>query len=136
VPVRHFPWALASEVAALETFDVGLMPLTDDPWARGKGGYKILQYMAVGIPTVASPVGINAEMVRPGVTGFLAGDQETWVTALEALVLAAELRARLGAQARECAVERYSLAHAAPILLDALFPGRPAAAMAVPRIAS
>lgn len=135
VPVRHVPWTLASEVAALETLNVGVMPLTDDPWARGKGGYKILQYMAMGIPTVASPVGINAEMVRPGVTGFLAADQETWVTALEALIVDAELRARIGAQARACAVERYSLAHAAPVLLDALFPARPPAAVAAPRVA-
>jgi glycosyltransferase involved in cell wall biosynthesis len=127
VPVRQVPWSLESEVAALATFDLGLMPLTDDPWARGKGGYKILQYMAMGIPTVASPVGLNGELVRDGVTGFLATDSEGWVRALDALVTDAEARRRMGAAARAEAVARYSLEHYAPIWLRALGAPVPAA---------
>lgn len=120
VTVLQFPWSLDGELAALSTFDVGVMPLTNDPWSRGKGGYKILQYMAMGIPTVASPVGVNAEIVQDGVTGFLAADVDAWVRALETLVTSAALRQRMGAAARADAVARYSLAHEAPRWIDAL----------------
>jgi glycosyltransferase involved in cell wall biosynthesis len=124
VAVRSIPWDLATEVEALATFDVGLMPLTDDPWARGKGGYKILQYMAMGIPTVASPVGINREMIRHGQTGFLAADGEAWIRALDTLLLDRALRLRLGEAARADALARYSLDHYAPAFVDALVRGR------------
>ena len=124
VAVRSIPWELATEVQALATFDVGLMPLTDDPWARGKGGYKILQYMAMGIPTVASPVGINVEMLRHGKTGFLASDVDEWTRALDTLILDRALRRGLGEAARADALARYSLEHYAPAFVDALVRGR------------
>jgi glycosyltransferase involved in cell wall biosynthesis len=123
VAVRSIPWDLATEVDALATFDVGLMPLTDDRWARGKGGYKILQYMAMGIPTVASPVGINVEMLRHGKTGFLAADVDDWIRALDTLILDRALRLQLGEAARADALARYSLAHYAPAFVDALTGG-------------
>lgn len=137
VTVRSIPWELATEVEALATFDVGLMPLTDDPWARGKGGYKILQYMAMGIPTVASPVGINTEMLRHGKTGFLAADVDGWIRALDTLVLDRALRLALGEAARADALARYSLQHYAPAFIDALVrgttrPSPPAAPAATP----
>ena len=133
VPVRAFAWDLATEVEALGTFDVGLMPLTDDPWARGKGGYKILQYMAMGIPTVASPVGINSEMLRHGQTGFLAGDVDGWIAALDTLILDRARRLEMGQAARADALARYSLEHYAPAFIHALvragaLPARPSAA--------
>ena len=115
VSVRHVPWTLDGEVDALATFDVGLMPLTDDPWSRGKGGYKILQYMAMGVPTVASPVGINAELVRDGITGLLATSEDGWRRALDVLVADAAARRRMGAAARVEAVTRYSLGYYAPL---------------------
>lgn len=124
VAVRSVPWDLETEVAALASFDVGLMPLTDDPWARGKGGYKILQYMAMGIPTVASPVGINAEMLRHGKTGFLAGNVDAWIQALDTLILDRGLRLAVGEAARADALARYSLEHYAPSFVDALVGGR------------
>ena len=96
------------------------MPLTDDEWARGKGGYKILQYMAMGIPTVASPVGINSEMVEQGITGYLASDAGQWVEAIERLVVDPDLRRRMGEAARARALSRYSLEHYAPELIVAL----------------
>ncbi|MBI4635718.1 MAG: glycosyltransferase family 4 protein [Candidatus Rokubacteria bacterium] len=132
VRVRHVPWTLDGEVDALGTFDIGLMPLTDDAWARGKGGYKILQYMAMGIPTVASPVGINRRMLRDGETGVLASGADEWVAALDRLVTDAPARRRMGASAREDAVARYSLEHYAPAFLQALRPGggQPAASSA------
>jgi glycosyltransferase involved in cell wall biosynthesis len=122
VPVRHIPWTLATEVEALGTFDVGLMPLTEDPWARGKGGYKILQYMAMGIPTVASPVGINSELVRDGETGRLAADVVAWTAALDGLAGDAAARHRMGVAARADAVARYSIEHYAPSFIDGLVP--------------
>jgi hypothetical protein len=124
VAVRSMPWNLPTEVDALATFDVGLMPLTDDPWTRGKGGYKILQYMAMGIPTVASPVGINAEMLRHGTTGFLAADVGDWIRALDTLILDRARRREMGQAARADALARYSLQHYAPAFVEALVRGR------------
>jgi len=120
VPVRSFAWELATEVDALGSFDVGLMPLTDDAWSRGKGGYKVLQYMAMAIPTVASPVGINTEMLRDGQTGFLAADTEGWVAALDALILDRARRLTMGDAARADVQARYSLEHYAPTFVEAL----------------
>lgn len=120
VAVTHTPWALETEVDALATFDIGLMPLTDDPWSRGKGGYKILQYMAMGIPTVASSVGINANLVQDGVTGFLADEPGTWLCALDSLAGDPDLRVRMGNAARTAALNRHSLEYHAPSLVRAL----------------
>jgi glycosyltransferase involved in cell wall biosynthesis len=125
VTVTQTPWALETEVDALATFDIGLMPLTDDPWSRGKGGYKILQYMAMGIPTVASSVGVNAELVQDGVTGFLADVPSAWLCALDRLVGDAGLRARMGSAARAAVLSRHSLEHHAPSLVRALVPASP-----------
>jgi glycosyltransferase involved in cell wall biosynthesis len=133
VMVRHFTWTLDTEVRDLAAFDIGLMPLTDDPWSRGKGGYKILQYMALGIPTVASPVGINVDLVTDGETGLLAADERQWTEALDRLVSDAPLRTALGRRARAEAVARFSLAHYAPIFVDHLLPSgaHPAAALRI-----
>lgn len=120
VDVRRTSWTLETEVDALATFDIGLMPLTDDGWSRGKGGYKILQYMAMGIPTVASPVGINCDMVEDGVTGFLASDAGQWRSALEQLIVDPARRQAIGACARRRAIERYSLERYVPTILRAL----------------
>jgi glycosyltransferase involved in cell wall biosynthesis len=120
VPVARHPWTLETESGLLAAFDIGLMPLPDDPWTRGKGGYKILQYMAVGAPTVCSPVGINAAMVVDGVTGFHAVDEERWYDRLKRLVDDADLRRRMGAAARKRAEEVYSFETDAPILFEAL----------------
>jgi len=122
VPVTHTKWTLAGEVDALATFDVGLMPLTDDPWSRGKGGYKILQYMAMGIPTIASPVGVNQQLVDHGVTGYLADGEAAWVDALDRLVTDDQLRRRMGETARRVALARHSVNHHAPALVRALAP--------------
>lgn len=101
-------WAEEREVADVQGFDVGIMPLPDDPWSRGKCGFKLIQYMACGKPVVASPVGVNADIVAPG-TGLLAGGGEEWKAALERLISCSQLRAELGAAARERAVKEYSL---------------------------
>jgi len=84
------------------------MPLLDDEWSKGKGGYKILQYMAMGIPCVASPVGVNKEIIKDGASGFLATTQDEWVEKLSSLIGDRALRLRMGREGREIAREQYS----------------------------
>ncbi|WEN42119.1 hypothetical protein CKCBHOJB_01704 [Thauera sp. GDN1] len=88
-------------------FDVGIMPLPDEPWARGKCGFKLIQYMACGLPVVASPVGVNAEIVEDGANGFLARDAGEWVVALVRLKGDAGLGGRLGKAGRKKVEARY-----------------------------
>ncbi len=110
-------WRLDAEVSWLSTFDIGIMPLTDDPWTRGKAGYKLLQYMSMGIPPVASPVGFNQELIQDGVNGFLANSQEDWVKKLSLLIENAQLRKTIGEQARATIEQKYSLHKAEEKLL-------------------
>ncbi len=112
--LRAVPWSAATEVAELRALDVGLMPLPDDEWARGKCGMKALQYMALEIPPVVSPVGLNATLVEHDVTGLHARDDDAWVAALERLLREPELRARLGAAARLTVERGYTAALHAP----------------------
>jgi glycosyltransferase involved in cell wall biosynthesis len=120
IPVENVPWSLAHEVANLRSLDIGLMPLDDDPWTRGKCGYKALQYMAVGIPVVCSPVGMNAEIVTEGETGLLAADLASWERQLSRLVESPGLRQQLGAAGQRAALRQYSLGRMAPRLADLL----------------
>jgi glycosyltransferase involved in cell wall biosynthesis len=100
MPVEQRPWSRETEVADLVTSDVGLAPLTDDPFTRGKCAFKILQYQAAGLPVVASPVGVNEQYVRDGVTGFLARDLSQWADRLAALIVNPDLRLALGRAGR------------------------------------
>lgn len=120
VTVRATAWSEATEIADLSRFDIGLMPLADDEWTRYKCGLKAIQYLASGIPAVVSPVGVNAEIVRPGVEGFCATSTGQWHDALAALLDDPELRTRLGAAGRQTVAERYSVASQLPRLVRAL----------------
>jgi len=102
-------WRPETEVQDLAEFDVGLMPLPDDAWSRGKCGLKGLQYMALGIPPVMSPVGVNSKIVDDGENGFLAGSPDDWVEKLSMLLESADLRARLGRAARRTVEREYSV---------------------------
>ncbi|HET8833280.1 MAG TPA: glycosyltransferase family 4 protein [Gemmatimonadales bacterium] len=110
------PWAEATEASDILAFDVGIMPLDDTEWERGKCGYKLLQYMAAGRPVVASPVGVNPEIVDPGVTGFLAATPDEWRTALARLRDDPALRIRMGEAGRRRLEAGYSLDLAEPRL--------------------
>lgn len=104
----HFvilPWQEETESAAVSHFDIGVMPLSDDLWSQGKSGFKIVQCMAAGRPVIASPVGVNRQLVRHGDTGILADSPGEWGGALDLLLGDAGLRARMGAAARRI-VER------------------------------
>lgn len=103
------PWTEDTEVSLIQSMDIGVMPLPDTPWARGKCGYKLIQYMACGLPVIASPVGVNKDIVEHGVNGFLAETDEEWRSAVETLLSDAELRRRMGAAGRKKVEESYSL---------------------------
>ena len=102
-------WNIDSEVADLQEFDIGLMPMPDDPWTRGKGGYKLLQYMATGLPVLTSPVGVNQQIVEDGRHGFWARTSAEWLACLERLVADGDLRRRMGRQGRQRVEEVYAL---------------------------
>lgn len=116
VPLEILPWEESSEVRRLQQFDVGIMPLPDAPWERGKCGFKLIQYMACGLPVVASPVGVNREIVEPGVNGFLADTPQDWRQALTRLREDADLCRRLGQAGRQTVEARYALQMTGPRL--------------------
>ncbi|MBI5598493.1 MAG: glycosyltransferase family 4 protein [Deltaproteobacteria bacterium] len=131
MPVVKKQWNWDEEISDLHSFDVGLMPLTDDAWSRGKCGFKLLQCMAVGVASVASPVGVNSEIIRDGVNGFLAAKDNDWIRCLGLLIKDASLRKRLGVEARKTVIERYSVEKNAPRIMavirasiEAAAPGR------------
>jgi glycosyltransferase involved in cell wall biosynthesis len=125
VDVEVRDWSEAAEVSDIATFDIGIMPLPDTAWASGKSGFKLIQYMALGKPVVASPVGANRDIVEPGVNGFLAAEKGDWVEALERLAQDSVLRVRLGEAGRRKVEREYSLQVTAPrlerILREAAF---------------
>lgn len=112
VDVRE--WALETEAAEVADLDIGLMPLPADRWTQGKCGLKILQYMASGVPTVASPVGVNTELISDGVNGFLASDAKEWAAKLQRLVDNEPLRRRFAEAGRATVLDRYALDRWAP----------------------
>jgi glycosyltransferase involved in cell wall biosynthesis len=114
------PWSEEEEVRQLQRFDVGIMPLEDSPWERGKCGHKLIKYMAACRPVIASPVGVNVDIVDHGKTGFLVSSPEEWVDALTTLRGDASLGERLGQAGRRKVEAHYSLEICAPRLVAAL----------------
>jgi glycosyltransferase involved in cell wall biosynthesis len=112
--VHCVPWRAETEPDDLRALDVGLMPLPDDEWSRGKCGMKALQYMALGIPPVVSPVGVNATIVRDGVNGLYAWTEGEWIDRVELLLEDEPLRRSLGQEARRTIEESYSARALAP----------------------
>jgi glycosyltransferase involved in cell wall biosynthesis len=112
--VEAMPWLSATELEDLSAIDIGVMPLPDDNWSRGKCGLKALQFMALGVPTVCSPVGVNSEIIQDGRTGFLAATEAEWVQKLTNLLRSEELRRRIGRAGRETVEEKYSAKSQAP----------------------
>jgi glycosyltransferase involved in cell wall biosynthesis len=118
--VEALTWDSKTEVGDLRAIDVGVMPLPEDRWSRGKCGMKALQYMGLAIPTVCSPVGVNSEIIRDGENGLLATTADEWVEKLGLLLRSPELRERLGRAGRETVEARYSAAVQAPRVLQIL----------------
>jgi len=113
-------WSLEKEVGDLQELDIGIAPLIDDEWAKGKCGLKILQYMGVGIPCVSSSVGVNAEIIVDGANGFLAKTENEWIEKLSLLIEDETLRKRLGAAGRATVEKNFSLKENAPKLKSIL----------------
>jgi glycosyltransferase involved in cell wall biosynthesis len=113
-------WSSEEEVADLQGFDVGLMPLVDDPWSWGKCGLKIIQYQGVGLPVVCTPVGINKDLVEDGINGYWAMTPAEWEKKLSMLIENSELRERMGREGRRKVLENYTYQACAPRLLSIL----------------
>jgi glycosyltransferase involved in cell wall biosynthesis len=107
--LKNWPWTEDSEISRIHEMDIGIMPLTNTPWAQGKCGYKLIQYMACGLPVIASPVGVNAEIVEHGVNGFLATSDMEWRESLITLLNDPALRKRMGEAGRRKVERDYSL---------------------------
>jgi glycosyltransferase involved in cell wall biosynthesis len=117
VTVENVPWRLNKEIELFNTCDIGVYPLPDDEWTRGKCGFKAIQFMACAVPVVASPVGVNREIIEDGVSGFLAVTPSMWKEKIAALLTRAELRTELGQRGRAVVDSRYSLAVNGPSLV-------------------
>jgi glycosyltransferase involved in cell wall biosynthesis len=119
-PFEAWRWQESNEVELLRQFDIGIMPLPNAAWERGKCGYKLIQYMACSMPVVASPVGANREIVVHGENGQLASTTAEWISGLEKLVIDADLRRRMGDMGRRRVESGYSIQMQAPRLLEML----------------
>lgn len=113
-------WTEANEVELIKACDIGIMPLEDSPWERGKCGYKLIQYMGCGLPVVASPIGVNIEIVNDGNNGFLAANYQEWIEKMEMYIKDQDLRMQHGFVGRQIVEEKYSLEKTASQIIDIL----------------
>jgi glycosyltransferase involved in cell wall biosynthesis len=118
VNVRFVPWAPQTEITELQQLDLGLMPLRDEPFERGKCGLKAIQYMGVGVPAVVSPVGANREIVTHGDTGFHCSSDTDWVQRIKSLIRDEPLRKQMARAARVRVVDEYSVQSLMPLMLE------------------
>jgi glycosyltransferase involved in cell wall biosynthesis len=120
VPMSFVPWRSETEVAELQDMDIGIMPLPDDPWTRLRTQLKVRQYMGVGVPAVASPVGLLPELIEDGENGFLAATTDDWLDRLSRLIREPELREHVGQQGRATIEKQYSAKVWAPRVAEIL----------------
>ena len=118
VETEAMQWRSETELHDLAKIDIGMMPLPDENWSRGKCGLKALQYMALGIPTICSPVGVNSTIIKDGENGFLAGSTEEWIEKIKMLIHSAKLRRKIGVAGRETVEQEYSAKVVAPRVLE------------------
>jgi glycosyltransferase involved in cell wall biosynthesis len=118
VRVDNQPWTLPGEIALFNTCDIGVYPLPNDEWTLGKCGFKAIQFMACGVPVVASPVGVNNQIIEHGVSGLLANTEAEWRDHLRALLIDREIRQRIGAAGRARIEAQYSLHATAPAVVS------------------
>lgn len=107
--IKGIPWTSVTEAEVISGFDIGIMPLPDDQWVKGKCGLKGLSYMALEVPTIMSAIGVNTEIIQDGENGFLASTEEEWVDKISRLIDSFELRKQLGINGRNTVVKRYSV---------------------------
>ena len=121
IPVEYVSWSEETEIKEIRKFDVGIMPLQDNVWERGKCGFKLIQYMACGLPIVGSPVGVNAKIIKHGINGYQAKNTNEWVWALQKIKGDQKLRQKMGRAGREIVEKEYCLQVTAPRLRDLIF---------------
>jgi glycosyltransferase involved in cell wall biosynthesis len=117
--VEYIPWSRSVEVESIQSMSVGIMPLVDSPWTRGKCSFKMLQYMACGVPVVVSPVGMNAEVLALGRVGLGARDDREWVEGLLTILTDVELGMQMGAEGRQVVCRHFSVGVIAQMLAEA-----------------
>ena len=120
IKVDNRRWSLETEVRDLCSFDIGIMPLPDDSWTRGKSGCKAVQYLGVGVPAVCSPVGMNNVIIQDGVNGFLANTSSDWIEKIAKLIENPDLRKQFGLAGRQVVESTYSIQAVAPRLIKIL----------------
>jgi glycosyltransferase involved in cell wall biosynthesis len=118
INIERINWKENSEAEEIQKFDIGIMPLIDSPWERGKCGFKLIQYMASLKPVIASPVGVNKDIVQDNVNGFLANNSEDWIGYFKVLKNDFVLRKKMGSAGRKIVEEKYSLQVTAPELFN------------------
>jgi glycosyltransferase involved in cell wall biosynthesis len=120
VPLDARPWCAQSALVNMASFDIGLVPLDDSPFERAKFPFKLLQYMALGVPAVCARVGVAASLVQHGENGLLASSPDEWREALEMLIADAASRKRLGEAGRQSVADHYTVERVAPLLVQGL----------------
>jgi glycosyltransferase involved in cell wall biosynthesis len=120
VEVEAMRWRAETEVDDLRSVDIGVMPLPNDAWSKGKCGLKALQFMALGIPTICSPVGVNTDIIQDGENGLIADTEQEWVDKMGRLLRSVELRNRLGLAGRATVEQKYSTIAQAPRVYEVL----------------
>jgi len=121
MPAKYVSWSEETEIKEIQKFDVGIMPLPDNAWERGKCGFKLIQYMACGLPVVGSPVGVNKGIIKHGINGYQAKNVDEWIWSLQKLKGDRKLCQKMGKAGREIVEEEYSLQVTAPRLRDIIF---------------
>ncbi|MBL4587213.1 MAG: glycosyltransferase [Flavobacteriales bacterium] len=115
--IQGIPWVKKTEIEDFSEIDIGLMPLPDDEWTKGKCALKGLQYMSLGIPCIMSPIGVNRDIIEDGVNGFLASTNEEWIERLSKLIESFELRQKVGAAGRKTVEDGFSVQANKPLYL-------------------
>ncbi|HEX5731473.1 MAG TPA: glycosyltransferase family 4 protein [Blastocatellia bacterium] len=121
IPFAWRPWAADAEVGELAQFDIGIMPMPDDPWSHGKCAMKALLYMSMGVPTICSAVGANSDLIRHNENGLLAASPEDWLEAARMLISDPALRERLGRAGRKTVEQHYSMRHCARLFASVVY---------------
>lgn len=118
IRLRKIPWSHEREIDDLMSLDIGVMPLFDDLWSQGKCGFKIIQYLGVGVPAVCTPVGINRDVIEDGVNGFWAMTKDEWIEKLSFLIEDESARMKMGKEGRKKIMEQYTVQVCAPKLIE------------------
>jgi glycosyltransferase involved in cell wall biosynthesis len=119
-PIKFIKWTEATEVQSIQNFDIGIMPLEDSPWEKGKCAYKLIQYMGCGISVVASPVGMNTQVVKDGINGYLAKNEKQWISVLEDMLHDKTKCRTFGFAGRQLIENEYTVHSQIPKLLEVL----------------